>query len=93
MAIDPNHQRKGIGGCLVKAVENFGISIGCLRMEVTTGDRREHDAHRFYSALDTIPIAVVSSNHSPAPNRTVETPPPTFAPHRDRSAEDRFVAG
>jgi GNAT superfamily N-acetyltransferase len=50
MAIDPDHQREGIGSSLVSAAENFGISIGCSRMEVTSGDRREHDAHRFYLA-------------------------------------------
>ena len=50
MAIDPHHHRKGIGSCLVLAAENFAISIGCSRMEVTSGDRREHDAHLFYRA-------------------------------------------
>ena len=50
MAIDPNHQREGIGSSLVKAAEDFAISVGCSRMEVTSGDRREQDAHLFYAA-------------------------------------------
>ena len=49
MAIDPHHQRKGIGSSLVRAAEHFAISVGCSRMEVTSGDRREQDAHLFYA--------------------------------------------
>lgn len=52
MAIDPIHQREGIGSSLVKAAEDFAISVGCSRMEVTSGDRREHDAHLFYAAQE-----------------------------------------
>jgi GNAT superfamily N-acetyltransferase len=50
MAIDPRHQREGIGSSLVRAAEDFAISVGCSRMEVTSGDRREQDAHVFYAA-------------------------------------------
>lgn len=52
MAIDPSHHREGIGSSLVRAAEDFAISLGCSRMEVTSGDRREQDAHLFYTALD-----------------------------------------
>ncbi|MBK1882086.1 GNAT family N-acetyltransferase [Luteolibacter pohnpeiensis] len=55
MAVEPVHQRKGIGASLVKAAENFAISIGCTRMEVTSSDRREKDAHVFYEAHDYRP--------------------------------------
>ena len=50
MAIDPAHFRKGIGASLVQAAEQFVMEQGCLRMEVTSGDHREQDAHLFYLA-------------------------------------------
>jgi GNAT superfamily N-acetyltransferase len=55
MAIDRDPQREGIGSAFLPAAWNFGISIGCFRMEVIRGDGREHDAHRFYTALGAIP--------------------------------------
>lgn len=51
MAVDPGHQREGVGSSLVKVAEEFAISVGCSRMEVVSGDRREKDAHVFYMAL------------------------------------------
>lgn len=50
MAVDPQHQRAGVGAGLVVAAETFARRVGCLRMEVTSGDRREKDAHVFYAA-------------------------------------------
>jgi GNAT superfamily N-acetyltransferase len=38
---------RGVGSRLVAAAESFAASHGCVRMEVTSGDRRP-DAHRFY---------------------------------------------
>jgi len=38
---------RGVGSRLVAAAESFAASHGCLRMEVTSADRRT-DAHRFY---------------------------------------------
>ncbi|MDI5977854.1 GNAT family N-acetyltransferase [Amycolatopsis magusensis] len=38
---------RGVGGQLVTAAELFAASRGCLRVEVTSADRRE-DAHEFY---------------------------------------------
>ncbi|WP_216214770.1 GNAT family N-acetyltransferase [Amycolatopsis aidingensis] len=38
---------QGVGGQLVVAAESFAASRGCVRMEVTSADRR-HDAHEFY---------------------------------------------
>ena len=43
-------QRCGIGRILVQAVEAFGWSQGCLRIEVTSGDHRA-GAHEFYRNL------------------------------------------
>jgi GNAT superfamily N-acetyltransferase len=38
---------QGIGGQLVTAAESFAASRGCVRMEVTSSDRRQA-AHEFY---------------------------------------------
>jgi GNAT superfamily N-acetyltransferase len=38
---------QGVGGQLVAAAELFATSRGCVRMEVTSADRRQ-DAHEFY---------------------------------------------
>jgi len=37
----------GVGSRLVAAAESFAVRRGCVRMEVTSADRR-HDAHEFY---------------------------------------------
>jgi GNAT superfamily N-acetyltransferase len=41
---------QGVGSRLVEAAEAFAVGRGCLRMEVTSADRR-HDAHAFYRRL------------------------------------------
>lgn len=51
MAIEPAFQRRGVGRALVAEAEAFATQCGCERMEVTSGDRREKDAHVFYRAL------------------------------------------
>jgi GNAT superfamily N-acetyltransferase len=38
---------RGVGGQLVTAAESFATSRGCVRVEVTSADRRQ-DAHEFY---------------------------------------------
>jgi GNAT superfamily N-acetyltransferase len=38
---------QGVGGRLVTAAESFAASRGCVRMEVTSADRRQA-AHEFY---------------------------------------------
>jgi GNAT superfamily N-acetyltransferase len=38
---------QGVGGQLVRAAESFATNHGCVRMEVTSADRRQ-DAHEFY---------------------------------------------
>ena len=52
LVISSQWQRRGIGSSsrLVKAAEEFGLSKGCLRIEVTSGDYRV-DAHAFYQKL------------------------------------------
>jgi GNAT superfamily N-acetyltransferase len=56
-----DHARgRGIGGQLVTAAESFAASRGCVRMEVTSADRRE-DAHEFYRLCGYIDQAGRSS--------------------------------
>lgn len=50
MAVDPMHFRQGIGSSLLKAAEDFAIRVGCSKVEVTSGDHREGDAHHFYAS-------------------------------------------
>ncbi|MQM28625.1 GNAT family N-acetyltransferase [Glycomyces albidus] len=51
---------RGIGGRLVAAAESFAAGRGCVRMEVTSNDRRE-DAHAFYRGRGYIDQAGHSS--------------------------------
>jgi GNAT superfamily N-acetyltransferase len=39
---------RGVGSRLLKAAEDFAVDNGCVRMEVTSADRRS-DAHAFYA--------------------------------------------
>ena len=50
LVVDPGHRQCGIGRLLVAAVEEFGRAHGCIRFEVTSGDRRP-EAHAFYEHL------------------------------------------
>ena len=51
MAVSTAHQRKGIGGRLVAAAEDWFRSQGCLYCRVTSASHRTETAHRFYPAL------------------------------------------
>ncbi|MFJ8719630.1 GNAT family N-acetyltransferase [Streptomyces violaceus] len=51
---------RDVGSQLVAAVESFAATRGCVRMEVTSGDRRQ-DAHRFYRRCGYIDQAGKSS--------------------------------
>lgn len=51
---------QGIGCQLVMAAESFAASRGCVRMEVTSADRR-HDAHEFYRSHGYLDQAGTSS--------------------------------
>jgi len=50
MAVSVEHHRKGIGRLLLQSAESHALSVGCIRMEVTSGDHREADAHSFYES-------------------------------------------
>ena len=47
LVVSDRVRRQGVGGALVEVAESFAKGRGCVRMEVTSGDRR-HDAHEFY---------------------------------------------
>lgn len=47
LAVSEQAGRRGVGGRLMAAAEAFALDWGCVRMEVTSADRR-HDAHAFY---------------------------------------------
>lgn len=47
LVVSDRARRRGVGGRLVAAAELFAAGQGCLRMEVTSADRRD-DAHAFY---------------------------------------------
>jgi GNAT superfamily N-acetyltransferase len=47
MVVSDRARGRGTGTRLVAAAESFAAAHGCIRMEVTSADRRQ-DAHRFY---------------------------------------------
>lgn len=47
LVVAAEYRRAGVGRLLVEAAETFARSKGCVRMEVTSGSRREA-AHNFY---------------------------------------------
>ena len=50
LVVSKSHRRQGIGGKLMEFAEDFARSNGCIRMEVTPGERRA-DAQAFYGRL------------------------------------------
>jgi GNAT superfamily N-acetyltransferase len=51
---------RGVGSRLVEAAESFAKDHGCIRMEVTSADRRQ-DAHSFYKGRGYIDQAGTST--------------------------------
>ncbi|MEI5102927.1 GNAT family N-acetyltransferase [Streptomyces sp. PmtG] len=51
---------RGVGSRLVAAAESFAATHGCIRVEVTSGDRRQ-DAHEFYRRCGYVDQAGKSS--------------------------------
>lgn len=47
LVVSDRARGRGVGSQLVAVAESFAATRGCLRMEVTSSDRR-HDAHEFY---------------------------------------------
>lgn len=47
LVVSDRARGQGVGSRLVEAAESFAASHGCVRMEITSSDRRP-DAHRFY---------------------------------------------
>jgi N-acetylglutamate synthase-like GNAT family acetyltransferase len=50
LVVASTHQRQGAGAGLVAAAEAFFRSLGCVRVEVTSGNHRA-GAHAFYTSL------------------------------------------
>jgi len=50
MSISSSHRRKGIGRSLLNEAESVASNLGGKRLEVTSGDHREEDAHIFYQS-------------------------------------------
>ncbi|MGF6721306.1 GNAT superfamily N-acetyltransferase [Paraburkholderia sp. GAS41] len=48
MVVNEHHQGDGIGSALIAAAENWFKTVGCVKLEVTSGDHRP-TAHRFYA--------------------------------------------
>ncbi|HHL4078369.1 GNAT family N-acetyltransferase [Burkholderia sola] len=48
MVVDEHHRGGGVGSALIAAAENWFRTVGCVKLEVTSGDHRL-DAHRFYA--------------------------------------------
>jgi GNAT superfamily N-acetyltransferase len=47
MVVDEQYRGKGAGSALIAAAEHWFRQVGCVKLEVTSGDHRP-DAHRFY---------------------------------------------
>jgi len=50
LVVAPDFRQRGVGRLLVTAAEEFARAHGCIRVEVTSSDRRL-DAHEFYERL------------------------------------------
>lgn len=48
MVVDERHRGTGIGSALIAAAERWFEAVGCVKLEVTSGDHRL-DTHRFYA--------------------------------------------
>lgn len=49
LVVDSAHRGKGTGGRLLQAADEYFLSCGCIRSEVTSGEHRSA-AHAFYQA-------------------------------------------
>ncbi|MBR7958549.1 GNAT family N-acetyltransferase [Burkholderia cenocepacia] len=48
LVVDEGCRGQGVGGALIAAAHSWFESVGCVKLEVTSGDHRL-DAHRFYA--------------------------------------------
>ncbi|QWF78960.1 GNAT family N-acetyltransferase [Amycolatopsis sp. CA-230715] len=62
LVVSDQARGQGVGGRLVAEAESFAVSRGCVRMEVTSADRRE-DAHEFYRRRGYLDQAGTSSRY------------------------------
>ncbi|MGC6564163.1 MAG: GNAT family N-acetyltransferase [Akkermansiaceae bacterium] len=57
MCVGNGYRRKGIGRQLLQRMESHAKSEGCERIEVTSGEYRSEEAHRFYEAEGYAPAS------------------------------------
>ncbi|MDF1811524.1 MAG: GNAT family N-acetyltransferase [Verrucomicrobiales bacterium] len=50
MCVDANSRRAGAGRALLSELERRAGCLGCARIEVSSGDHRESEAHVFYDS-------------------------------------------
>lgn len=50
MCVDETRRSSGVGRRLLAQLEERADEMGCLRIEVCSGDRRESEAHAFYES-------------------------------------------
>ncbi|WP_116953302.1 GNAT family N-acetyltransferase [Jiangella endophytica] len=60
LVVSDRARGRGVGTRLVAAAESFAAAHGCVRMEVTSSDRR-HEAHAFYRHRGYLDLAGTSS--------------------------------
>ncbi|AOJ18486.1 GCN5 family acetyltransferase [Burkholderia cenocepacia] len=48
LVVDESCRGRGVGGALIAAAHSWFESVGCVKLEVTSGEHRL-DAHRFYA--------------------------------------------
>jgi GNAT superfamily N-acetyltransferase len=51
LAVDNSHRKKGIGAMLMEKVQLIGMQQNCDKIEATSGNRRENEAHLFYEKM------------------------------------------
>ncbi|WP_193211995.1 GNAT family N-acetyltransferase [Luteolibacter marinus] len=56
MCVRSGCRRRGVGQRLLEAIDELAMQAGCARIEVTSGDHRVEEAHRFYQGCGFSPV-------------------------------------
>lgn len=57
MCVRSDYRRSGIGKKLIQQVETCARTLNCEKIEITSGQHRKNEAHRFYQALGYEPAS------------------------------------